>query len=96
MYPAEPVRTPLANAWTYDAFLKYAETAHQDGKAFALGLGGTSDSIDQVGAMFAAFGAALVDSKAGWTTDTIRPCFGWDPIEAVQVRSMESSPPVAT
>jgi ABC-type glycerol-3-phosphate transport system substrate-binding protein len=65
MYPPRPERTPLADAWTYDAFLKYAEAAHKDGKPFALGLGGgeNTDATDQVGAMFRAFGAALMDGK---------------------------------
>jgi ABC-type glycerol-3-phosphate transport system substrate-binding protein len=63
MYPARPERTALASAWTYDAFLIYAEAAHKDGKTFALGLGGTDDSIDQVGALFRAFGAALTDRE---------------------------------
>jgi ABC-type glycerol-3-phosphate transport system substrate-binding protein len=65
MYPARPERTPMADSWTYDAFLKYAEVAHKDGKTFALGLGGgeNTDGTDQVGAMFRAFGAALMDSK---------------------------------
>jgi ABC-type glycerol-3-phosphate transport system substrate-binding protein len=65
MYPTRPEKTPLADAWNYHAFLKYAEAAYKDGKPFALGLGGgeNTDATDQVGAMFRAFGAALVDSN---------------------------------
>src|SRR5690349_6679842 len=65
MYPARPAKTALADAWTYDAFLKYAEAAQKDGKPFALGLGGgeNTDATDQVGAMFRAFGAPLIDGK---------------------------------
>lgn len=55
----------MAANWSYDAFLKVAEAAHKDGMAFGLGLGGgnNTDGIDQVGAMFRAFGAALVDGE---------------------------------
>ena len=65
MYPARPGKTPLSDAWTYDAFLKYAEAAFKDGKPFALGMGGgeNTDATDQIGAMFRAFGAALMDSN---------------------------------
>jgi ABC-type glycerol-3-phosphate transport system substrate-binding protein len=66
MYPAKPGNTALADAWTYDTFLKYAELAQKDNMTFALGLGSNTntDAIDQVGAMFSAFGATLID-KAG-------------------------------
>jgi ABC-type glycerol-3-phosphate transport system substrate-binding protein len=65
MYPAKPEKTALADEWTYDSFLKYAEAAHKDGKTFGMGLGGgeCTDCTDQVGAMFRAYGAALVDGK---------------------------------
>ena len=63
MYPAKAEHTKLADAWDYEALLKYAELAHKDGMTFALGLGGNTntDAIDQVGAMFSAFGATLID-----------------------------------
>ncbi|HEX4369239.1 MAG TPA: extracellular solute-binding protein [Rhodopila sp.] len=65
MYPVKPEMTDGARNWTYDTFLKAAEAAHKDGMTFALGLGsGTNtDGIDQVGAMFRAYGAALIDSE---------------------------------
>ena len=65
MYPVRPEKTALAEAWNYDAFLKVAEAAHNDGMTFGLGLGGgnNTDGIDQVGAMFRAFGATLIDSE---------------------------------
>ena len=45
--------------------MKYAELAQQDGLTFGMGLGGpnNTDGIDQVGAMFRAFGAVLVDNE---------------------------------
>lgn len=65
MYPPRPGHNALQDAWDYDALLKYAELAAKDGVAFALGLGGSAntDGIDQVGAMFDAFGADLVDRQ---------------------------------
>jgi ABC-type glycerol-3-phosphate transport system substrate-binding protein len=65
MYPVKPEKTALADSWTYDTFLQLAEKAHKDGMPFALGLGGgnNTDGIDQVGAMFRAFGATLIDSE---------------------------------
>ena len=66
MYPAKPEHTAMQDQWTYDALLKYAELAKKDGMTFALGIGsGTTntDGIDQVGALFKAFGAVLVDDK---------------------------------
>ena len=66
MYPARADQNALQDAWNYDAFLKFGELAQKDGMTFALGLGGfnNTDGIDQVGAMFSAFGAALID-RAG-------------------------------
>ena len=65
MYPVRPEHTKLQDEWTYDAFLKYAELARKDDMTFALGLGGftNTDGIDQVGAMFRAFGASLIDRE---------------------------------
>jgi ABC-type glycerol-3-phosphate transport system substrate-binding protein len=65
MYPVKPEHTALQDAWTYDEFMKYAEIAKKDDMGFALGLGGftNTDGIDQVGSMFRAYGAALVDKE---------------------------------
>ena len=65
MYPARPEQNALQDGWTYDAFLKFAEFAQKDGMTFALGLGGfnNTDGIDQVGALFRAYGAALIDRE---------------------------------
>jgi len=63
MYPAKDVHTAAADGWTYDAMLKAAEACFKGGKAFGMGLGQTSDSVDSIGAMFAAHGAELVDSE---------------------------------
>ena len=72
MYPTKPEHTAMQDQWNYDALLKYAELAKQDGLTFALGLGGNTntDAIDQVGAMFKAFGAVLIDEKGDIKLDT--------------------------
>jgi ABC-type glycerol-3-phosphate transport system substrate-binding protein len=72
MYPVKPEHPALQDQWTYDSFLKYAELAKKDGMTFALGLGGNTntDAIDQVGAMFKAFGAVLINEKGEITLDT--------------------------
>jgi ABC-type glycerol-3-phosphate transport system substrate-binding protein len=63
MYPAKPGHNAMQDGWNYDALLKYAELAKKDNLTFGMGLGGNTntDGIDQVGAMFHAFGASLID-----------------------------------
>lgn len=72
MYPAKAEHTALQDSWNYETFLKFAELAQKDGVTFGLGIGGSNntDGIDQVGAMFHAFGANLVDEKGQVTLDT--------------------------
>ena len=64
MYPVHPGHNELQDAWTYDAFLKYAELAAKDKMTFGLGMGGggNTDATDMHGALFHAFGAVLVDA----------------------------------
>jgi len=72
MYPAAPGHNALQDKWDYDALLKYAELAKKDGLTFAMGLGSNNntDGIDQVGAMFHAFGATLIDAKNNLLLDS--------------------------
>jgi ABC-type glycerol-3-phosphate transport system substrate-binding protein len=72
MYPVKPEHTALQDGWTWEAFLKYAELAKQDGMTFALGMGGNTntDAIDTHGALFKAYGAALVDDKGNIKLDS--------------------------
>lgn len=70
MYPARNERTALADAWTYEAHLKAAEACHKAGLPFAIGLGTTADSANTSGALFAAYGAELVDSKGNITVNS--------------------------
>lgn len=61
MYPAGGA--PKSDGWTYEAFLAAAEACHKAGFPFGIGLGTTADSVDSIGAIFAAFGGTLVDEK---------------------------------
>jgi len=72
MYPTG--EAPKAEAWTLDAFLKAAQACHKAGYPFGIGLGTTADSVDTAGALFASFGATLVDAKLNITvkSDPVR------------------------
>jgi len=71
MYPADvPADRALADAWTWDAFLVAAEKCHHAGYPFGIGLGQTGDSVDSAGAIFAAYGARLVDAAGEITVDS--------------------------
>ena len=65
MYPVKDEKNALQDAWTWEAFLKYAELAVKDNMTFALGMGGglNTDATDLHGAMFAAFGGVLIDAE---------------------------------
>jgi ABC-type glycerol-3-phosphate transport system substrate-binding protein len=63
MYPARPEHTRAADGWTYEAMLGPMAACHKAGVPFGIGLGLTADSTDTAGALFAAFGAELVDGE---------------------------------
>ena len=63
MYPVGTEYTPGAEAWTWDAHLRAAEACHKAAMPFALGLSNAGDCVDFCGALFAAYGAILVDAK---------------------------------
>jgi ABC-type glycerol-3-phosphate transport system substrate-binding protein len=65
MYPPREEKNALQDNWTWEAFLKYAELAAKDNMTFALGMGGglNTDATDVHGAIFAAFGGALIDAE---------------------------------
>ncbi len=65
MYPAKDEKNAMQDGWTWDAFMKYAELAQKDNMTFGLGLGSglNTDATDTHGALFAAFGATLIDSE---------------------------------
>jgi ABC-type glycerol-3-phosphate transport system substrate-binding protein len=66
-YPVSNDYTPGADAWTWDMHLKAAEACAKVGKPFALGLSNAGDCVDFCGALFAAYGAQLVDTKGNIT-----------------------------
>ncbi len=70
MYPVAEIATPEADAWTWDNFLKAAEACDKGGMTFAIGNSPSPDSVDFAGALFASFGADLVDGKGNVTLDT--------------------------
>ena len=66
MYPPREEKNALQDAWTWEALLKYAELASKDNMTFALGLGAgglNTDATDMHGALFAAYGATLIDAE---------------------------------
>jgi ABC-type glycerol-3-phosphate transport system substrate-binding protein len=74
MYPVSSEYTPGADAWTWDAHLKAAEACQKAGMPFALGLSNAGDCVDFCGALFAAYGADLVDARGNVTvrSDAVR------------------------
>jgi ABC-type glycerol-3-phosphate transport system substrate-binding protein len=76
MYPTEDTATPEADNWTWDAHLKAAEACFKAGKPFGIGIGTTPDSVDTAGALFAAYGANLVDQNGNMSVDS-------DPVKQV-------------
>ncbi len=80
MYPAgAPPDKELADKWNWDTFLVAAEKCHKAGYPFGIGLGQTSDTVDAVGAVFASYGATLVDQEGNITvkSDTVKQVLEW-------------------
>jgi hypothetical protein len=67
MYPVNKPPTQEAEHWNWDTMLKAAEKLFKAGSPIGLGLGQTTDSVDWVGALFASYGAQLVDAKGNIT-----------------------------
>jgi ABC-type glycerol-3-phosphate transport system substrate-binding protein len=80
MYSAEaPPDKELADKWTWDAFRDDAETLFKAGFPFGMPLGVTSDAVDWVGAVFASYGATMVDEEGNVTvkSDATRQVLEW-------------------
>ncbi len=80
MYPAGPAPTPdPADNWTWDAFLDAAEKCFKGGHPFGMPLGNQSDSVNWVGAVFASYGAELVDKDGNVTvkSDATKQVLEW-------------------
>ena len=68
MYPAgAPPDKELGDHWTWDFWLDAAGKLHKAGFPFGMPLGQTGDSMNWVGAIFAAHGAELVDKDGNIT-----------------------------
>jgi ABC-type glycerol-3-phosphate transport system substrate-binding protein len=71
MYPpGAPSDKALTEQWTWDTFLVAAEKCHKAGFPFGIGVGQTGDSVNTWGAIFAAYGAQLVDAKGNITVNS--------------------------
>ncbi|MBV9249710.1 MAG: carbohydrate ABC transporter substrate-binding protein [Acetobacteraceae bacterium] len=72
MYPVKAEHNALQDAWTWDAFMKFAELAVKDQMTFGLGMGGglNTDATDTHGALFQSFGATLIDEKGNIQLDS--------------------------
>ena len=71
MYPAgKKGDQKLIDNWTWDTFLQVAEKCKKGGHPIGLGLGATSDSVDWVGSLFAAYGVQLVDADGNIAVDS--------------------------
>jgi ABC-type glycerol-3-phosphate transport system substrate-binding protein len=80
MYPAHgQPDTALADAWTYDAFLKAAEQCHKAGYPFGMPMSDASDAMNWAGAVYAAYGAELVDKDGNITvkSDAVKQVVEW-------------------
>jgi ABC-type glycerol-3-phosphate transport system substrate-binding protein len=80
MYPAgAPADKELADKWTWDTFLMAAEKCAKGGSPFGCGLGQTSDTVDMCGAVFASYGATLVDQEGNITvkSDAVKQVLEW-------------------
>lgn len=67
MWPAENRPGPTADQWNWDTFLMAAEKCHAAGFSFGIPMGSFSDAVDTVGAIFASFGASMMDDKGNVT-----------------------------
>lgn len=67
MWPAENKPGPTADQWNWDTFLMAAEKCHAAGFPFGIPMGSFTDAVDTVGAIFASFGASMMDDKGNVT-----------------------------
>ena len=64
MYPANGKPDPaLHEKWTWEAFLSAAEKCHKAGYPFGMPMSDCGDAVNWVGAVFAAYGAEMVDKE---------------------------------
>jgi ABC-type glycerol-3-phosphate transport system substrate-binding protein len=67
MYPAENRLGPGVDQWNWETFLTAADKCNKAGFPFAMPAGTFTDATDWIGAMFASYGANLVDERGNIT-----------------------------
>lgn len=67
MWPNRNERGPGADTWTWDTFLTAAEKCHAAGFPFGIPMGSFTDAVDLVGAVFAGYGASVMDARGNIT-----------------------------
>ena len=67
MYPVGPPDKELTDAWTWEYFLSAAEKCFKAGYPFGLPMSTCTDSINNNGVVFTAYGAQLVDEEGNVT-----------------------------
>ena len=80
MYPAgAPPDKELTDKWTWEFFLAAAEKCFKAGCPFGMPIGQTGDSVNWTGAVFAAYGAELVDQEGNIAvkSDATRQVLEW-------------------
>jgi ABC-type glycerol-3-phosphate transport system substrate-binding protein len=68
--PDENRDRALVDSWSWDLYLKSAEQLFKAGFPVGLPMGQTADAVDWTGALFASFGAFLVDANDNITVDS--------------------------
>ena len=79
MYPVGPADKALADAWTWENLLPAAEKSYKAGHPFGIGLSTCTDAINMAGAVFASYGAVLVDEEGNITvkSDATKQALDW-------------------
>ena len=79
MYPVGSPDKGLADAWTWDTFLTAAEKCAKAGYPFGMPLSTWSDAVNWVSAVFASYGASLVDEEGNIVvkSEAVRGVLEW-------------------
>jgi len=79
MHPVGPPDTALTDAWTWENMLNAAEKCAKAGHPFGVGLSTCTDAINMAGAVFASYGAVLVDEEGNITvkSDATKQALDW-------------------
>jgi ABC-type glycerol-3-phosphate transport system substrate-binding protein len=67
MWPAENRAGPGADTWNWETFARAAEACNRGGVPFGLPMGSFTDAVDWLGALFASYGANVMDERGNIT-----------------------------